>query len=140
MTSKINAVTPTRDESGEVSWKKYEEYEYTYTSSGDHDIVTEIGRKWKNDGVEETKKEVTYDAMSGVTLLDKYSNYNPSSKKWEISNSYVYYYKGIEPLGIVKVNGEGLKVNGEGRKFFRDGQVLIERNGVLYDARGARVE
>lgn len=128
------------DKSGEGSWKKYREYEYTYTSSGDHDIVTEICREWKSDGVKESKQEVTYDAMSGVMLLNKHSDYNPSSKKWETSYSYVYYYKGIEPLGIVKVNGEGLKVNGEGRKFFRDGQMLIERNGVLYDARGARIE
>ena len=128
------------DESGEGSWKKYLEYEYTYTSSGDHDKVTEIRREWKNDGVEETKVEMIYDALSGVMLLDKHSKYNTSSKKWETSYSYVYYYKGIEPLGIVKVSGERLGVNGEGRKFFRNGQMLIFRDGKTYTVSGQVVE
>ena len=129
------------DNTGEGSWKKT--IEYTYTYNGNNDVLTQIRRELNAEKgtFEETQKtENAYDAKTGVLLRTRFYQYNETTKTMALAYSYTYYYNGVEPLGIVKVNGEGLKVNGEGHKFFRDGQLLIERDGQIFNLNGARVK
>ena len=128
------------DNTGEGSWKKTAENTYTY--NGNNDVLTEIRRELdteKGTFVETQKLENAYDAKTGVLLRTRFYVLSATTKKMELAYSFTYYYQGVEPLGIVKVESGELKVE-RSHKFIRNGQLLIERDGQIFNLNGARVK
>ena len=129
------------DKTGEGSWKNSFEYAYTYNSN--NDVLTQIRREWSDEKgamVEVNMVENAYDAKTGVLLRARYCVLSETTKKMELAISTTYYYQGVEPLGIVKVNAETFNLNSDARKFFRNGQILILRDGKTFTLSGQEVE